>query len=43
MRDNLIHGCFDIDIDVVWNTVSSEIPPLVDQIQAIIQALEKDG
>ena len=28
MRNRLIHGYFDIDLDVVWKTVTEEIPPL---------------
>ncbi len=43
MRDKLIHGYFDVDIDVVWNTVTNEIPSLLSKIEEIIQALEKDG
>lgn len=28
MRNRLVHGYFDIDLDVVWKTVTEEIPPL---------------
>ncbi len=28
MRNRLIHGYFDIDSDVVWKTVTEEIPEL---------------
>lgn len=42
MRDKLIHDYFDVDLDVVWDTVSNEIPPLITEIGAIIQSLEKD-
>lgn len=28
MRNRLIHGYFDVDIDTVWQTVSKDIPPL---------------
>lgn len=28
MRNRLIHGYFDIDRDIVWKTVSEEIPAL---------------
>ena len=28
MRNRLIHGYFDIDSDVVWKTVTEEIPAL---------------
>jgi uncharacterized protein with HEPN domain len=42
MRDKLIHDYFDVDLDVVWDTVSNEIPPLITEIESIIQSLEKD-
>ena len=28
MRNRLIHGYFDVDLDIVWQTVSKDIPPL---------------
>ena len=29
MRNRLIHGYFDIDLDRVWETVTTDLPPLV--------------
>lgn len=29
MRNRLIHGYFDINLDVVWQTVTTELPPIV--------------
>ena len=29
MRDKLIHAYDDVDLDEVWNAVSSEIPRLI--------------
>lgn len=29
MRNRLIHGYFDVDPDIVWQTVSDEIPALL--------------
>lgn len=29
MRDKLIHVYFDVDIDVVWNTLVNEIPEVI--------------
>lgn len=29
MRDKLIHGYDDVDLDEVWRTVSADIPPLL--------------
>jgi uncharacterized protein with HEPN domain len=28
MRNRLIHGYFDIDLDIVWSTVTKDLPPL---------------
>ena len=28
MRNRLIHAYFDVDLDVVWNTVSNDLPQL---------------
>jgi uncharacterized protein with HEPN domain len=36
MRDRLTHGCFDVNLDVVWETVTQDLPPLVAQIQRIL-------
>ncbi len=36
-RDRLIHGYFDIDLDIVWNIVSSDLPPLIAQLQKVVQ------
>ena len=33
MRNRLIHGYFDIDLDMVWSTVTEDLPPLLTEIQ----------
>jgi uncharacterized protein with HEPN domain len=38
MRNRLIHGYFDIDADIVWNTASIEIPALLSDLRRIIHA-----
>jgi len=38
MRNRLIHGYFDVDTDIVWNTVSNEIPTLIHYLKAITDA-----
>ncbi|HYN17137.1 MAG TPA: DUF86 domain-containing protein, partial [Actinomycetes bacterium] len=40
MRNVLIHGYFDIDVDLVWSVAKNDLPKLEAQIQAIIEALE---
>ena len=38
MRNRLIHGYFDIDGDIVWNTASYEIPVLLADLRRILDA-----
>lgn len=35
MRNRLIHGYFDINLDIVWQTVVTELPPLVAMLESI--------
>lgn len=35
IRDRLIHGYFDINLDVVWETVTEDLPPLIAQLEKI--------
>ena len=36
MRNRLIHGYFDIDLDRVWDTVTDDLPALVTQLEKIV-------
>lgn len=40
MRDRLANGYLDVDLDVVWQTVTSELPPLLSQLERIISKEE---
>jgi len=33
MRDRLIHGYFDVNLDVVWETITEDLPNLVAQLE----------
>ena len=37
MRNRLIHGYFDVDAEIVWKTVSEELPPLASQLRLALQ------
>jgi uncharacterized protein with HEPN domain len=39
MRNRLIHGYFDVNPDLIWRTVTEELPLLEDRIR---KALEKE-
>jgi uncharacterized protein with HEPN domain len=36
MRDRLIHGYFDVNLDVVWRTVTEDLPPLISQLEELL-------
>lgn len=33
MRHRLIHAYFDINLDIVWNTVIGDLPPLINDLE----------
>ena len=33
MRNRLIHAYFDIDLDILWNTVTLDLPPLIAELE----------
>jgi len=35
MRNRIAHGYFDIDLEVVWETVQTALPQLLEQLPAI--------
>ena len=41
MRNRLIHGYFDVNNDLVWDTVTLELPPLITQIKSAIKKESK--
>ena len=34
-RDRLIHGYFNVDLDVVWAILTDDLPPLIEQLKTI--------
>lgn len=41
MRDNrnfLVHEYFRVDLNIVWDTITQDIPPLVPRLQAVLEA-----
>jgi len=36
MRHRLIHGYYDINLDIVWNTVQEDVPPLIRALEAAL-------
>jgi len=36
MRNRLIQGYFDVNLDIVWATVTKELPELIDELEKIV-------
>lgn len=36
MRDKLIHEYFEVDYEIVWNTVKDDLPPLKNLIEKLL-------
>ncbi|MBA7581810.1 hypothetical protein ES708_23721 [subsurface metagenome] len=36
-RDRLIHGYFDVDLNIVWKIVSDDLRYLIEQLEKILQ------
>lgn len=43
MRNRIAHGYFDIDRDLVWETVRTALPALLAQLPAVRQAADGEG
>ncbi len=41
MRNRLIHAYFDIDLDILWKTVTEDLPPLIAELEGIVSLEEK--
>lgn len=41
MRHRLIHGYFDVDLDIVWQTIVADLPPLLGRLEVIVNNIEK--
>jgi uncharacterized protein with HEPN domain len=39
MRDNLIHGYDDVDLEEVWKTSERDIPALIEQLRLVLEAV----
>lgn len=39
MRNRLVHGYFDIDLDIVWSTAKVDIPALVPLLETLVASV----
>jgi uncharacterized protein with HEPN domain len=40
MRNRLIHGYFDVDLDIVWSTTQEDLPPLINILKTVLRRRE---
>ena len=43
MRNRLVHAYFSINLDIVWQTVQQDLPPLIARLEAVLSADSTDG
>ncbi len=36
MRNQLVHGYFEIDLAIVWRTVREDVPALISQLESLV-------
>ena len=37
MRHRLVHAYFDINLDILWQTIQEDLPPLIAALEAVMQ------
>jgi uncharacterized protein with HEPN domain len=40
MRNRLIHAYFDVDLDIVWTTVSDDLPGLLPALDEALASID---
>ncbi len=43
MRNALIHGYANVELDIVWNTLTHDIPPLHQQITSLLRSAVRES
>jgi len=43
MRNRIAHGYFEINLDIVWDTVQTALPELLKQLPAVCNAADNQG
>ena len=36
LRNRLVHGYDSVDVNILWDIVQQDLPPLIEQLQAIL-------
>jgi len=40
MRNRLIHAYFDVDLERLWDTFATDLPPLIKELERILATSE---
>ena len=43
MRNRLVHAYFSINLDIVWQTVQADLPPLIRTLDKVLAPKSEDG
>ena len=43
MRPRLVHAYSDINLDILWQTIRQDLPPLIAALEELLAAEEKDA
>ena len=38
MRNRLIHAYFDVNLDILWKTITEDLPPLISELENIVKS-----
>lgn len=41
MRNRLIHAYFNVNLDILWNTITVDLPPLIAELEAILASYDQ--
>ena len=41
MRNRLIHAYFDVDLDIVWTTITDDLPTLLPAVDEALRTIEE--
>lgn len=41
-RNRLIHGYFDVDLDIIWQIVTNDLPPLIEHLESMLTSDEEN-
>jgi uncharacterized protein with HEPN domain len=40
MRNRIVHAYFDIDLNILWQTITEDLPPLIAELEKILPEIE---